>query len=360
MQTAEGAVKLVVRTRKATCAAQLAFAGETLADAFNDREPYDKKTHVFYLAAAPAREETLTQLYKRNRKNKRGRSERFAFGDAAPADPRALLAEYDSGIRPVRTERETLCDGVLYEHRLCEDKNGAPVHAFLLRVDSKKASLLVGTPEDGYAARKVRAKVPAMIDAAVKNGAPVVAAVNADFFDIFGDYSPSGLCVKNGRVIANADSNRPFVGIGKNGAPVIATLAEDPGLLPELAQAAGGLQMIVKDGALYDWAPLEPFSFVRHPRTAAGVTKSGEILLLEVDGRIPAYSNGATLVDLANILLAEGADRALNLDGGGSSVVYTKTAEGGFLLRSNPADLLRPNAKLIRKEFNCLLVVQRS
>ncbi|MBQ7688186.1 MAG: phosphodiester glycosidase family protein [Clostridia bacterium] len=358
MRTERG-LKAVVRTKKPTYKTLLSVADKTFADSFNDKEPYDKKTHVFYLPDTPAADTCLTFRYKRKKKNKRYQSASFLFGDPAFADRETLLREYDSGVTPVETETETLCDGVIYTHSLCKDKTGAPVHVFLLEVDSRKATLYVGTPGDGYESRKVRAKVPAMLDAAVKNGVNAVAAVNADFFDIFGDYSPSGLCVKNGRVIANADSARPFIGIKKDGTPVIASLAEDPALLPTLSQAAAGLQMLVKDGAICDFAPLEPFGFVRHPRTAAGVTKDGRILLLVVDGRIPAYSNGATLTDLAKLLLARGADRAVNLDGGGSSIVYTKK-NGEFLLRSNPADLLRPNAKLIRKEFNCLLVSTRS
>ena len=98
--------------------------------------------------------------------------------------------------------------------------------------------------------------------------------------------------------------------------------------------------MIVCDGKLSQWGPLEPFAYVRHPRTAAGVKKDGTILLLAVDGRIPAYSNGASLVDLAKLMLSFGADRAVNLDGGGSSVVYTKKGDE-FVLRNEPADLCR-------------------
>ena len=222
----------------------------------------------------------------------------------------------------------------------------------------KKNSLYVGTPNDDYKVGHVIAKVPEMIDSAVLNGQDVLAAMNADFFDMFGDGSPSGLCVKNGRVVANAESTRPFIGVKKDGSPVITTLTESPELLDELEQAAAGLEMILKDGELFEWGPLEPFSFVRHPRTAAGVTADGSVLLLEVDGRIPEYSNGASLIDLAELLKRFGAVRAVNLDGGGSSVTYTGAGDE-FLLRSNPADLERPRDKLIRDEYNCLLVVRK-
>lgn len=55
-----------------------------------------------------------------------------------------------------------------------------------------------------------------------------------------------------------------------------------------------------------------------HPRTAAGVTADGELLLLLVDGRQP-LSRGVTLEELAALMVDIGAEKALNLDGGGSS-----------------------------------------
>jgi exopolysaccharide biosynthesis protein len=57
-----------------------------------------------------------------------------------------------------------------------------------------------------------------------------------------------------------------------------------------------------------------------HPRTAAGVTRDGKLILLVVDGR-QIESSGVDLEDLASILLDLGAYEALNLDGGGSSTL---------------------------------------
>ena len=57
-----------------------------------------------------------------------------------------------------------------------------------------------------------------------------------------------------------------------------------------------------------------------HPRTAAGRTRDGRLLVLVVDGRQPE-SKGVTLEDLAVIMRDLGAVDALNLDGGGSSAL---------------------------------------
>ena len=55
-----------------------------------------------------------------------------------------------------------------------------------------------------------------------------------------------------------------------------------------------------------------------HPRTAAGITGDGTLVLLVADGR-QAVSRGLTLEGLAAAMLDIGAVEALNLDGGGSS-----------------------------------------
>jgi hypothetical protein len=58
----------------------------------------------------------------------------------------------------------------------------------------------------------------------------------------------------------------------------------------------------------------------RHPRTAVGVTASGELWFVVVDGR-QTMSAGATLPEMAQIMARLGCREALNLDGGGSSAL---------------------------------------
>jgi exopolysaccharide biosynthesis protein len=57
-----------------------------------------------------------------------------------------------------------------------------------------------------------------------------------------------------------------------------------------------------------------------HPRTAAGRTADGALILMVVDGRQTA-SRGVTLDELARLMVEAGAVDALNLDGGGSSTL---------------------------------------
>lgn len=62
----------------------------------------------------------------------------------------------------------------------------------------------------------------------------------------------------------------------------------------------------------------------RHPRTMAGVTKSGKLILVTVDGRRPGATVGASMVEAAQLMLWLGARQAINLDGGGSTAMVVK------------------------------------
>ena len=355
----ESGIKLAAGVSMPACCVCLRIGENTYEDAFNLAEPYDRKTHVFYLPENAWRPgEKATLFYSPFKRVKIQRKKTFVMPAPAFEDEEALLAEYDHGVRIVSEEKETLYEGLTYTKFTCTDNENKPVIVSLLETDLQNTALYIGTPGDGDTAKGVKATIPDMAAAAEAAGKNVLAGVNADFFDMFGDNHPSGLCVKSGRVISNVRPERPYIGQLDDGSAVIASQTDAPELTPRLAQAAAGMQMIVKDGRLFDWAPLEPFSYVRHPRTAAGVTADGKVLLLEVDGRIPAHSNGASLVDLGLFMIRLGAVRAINMDGGGSSAVYTKT-DGAFTLRTRPADLIRPNSMLIRKDFNAIFIVEK-
>jgi hypothetical protein len=61
------------------------------------------------------------------------------------------------------------------------------------------------------------------------------------------------------------------------------------------------------------------FGVRRNPRTMAGLTPGGDLLLVAVDGRRPGYSVGASFEEEAAIMDNLGAEEAVNLDGGGST-----------------------------------------
>lgn len=65
----------------------------------------------------------------------------------------------------------------------------------------------------------------------------------------------------------------------------------------------------------------------KHPRTAMGYTADGKLIILVVQGRMPGVAEGASLTQLAKLLLDLGCVEALNLDGGGSSCLLVNGKE---------------------------------
>jgi hypothetical protein len=130
--------------------------------------------------------------------------------------------------------------------------------------------------------------------------------------------------------------------------PVITTeLATEDGALlpgPQTGIVNGGPRL-VREGRTdipayaegFHW-PENPeflyrFGVRRNPRTLAGVTADGRLLLVAVDGRRPGHSVGASFAESAGIMRALGAADAVNLDGGGSTAMTV-----GEALVTRPSD----------------------
>ncbi len=116
-----------------------------------------------------------------------------------------------------------------------------------------------------------------------------------------------------------------------------------------LLMGLGGGPTLVKNGAVrithdeevffgsgIDWTN-------QRPRTAVGYTQDGKLIMLVAEGG-RLQSSGATLQQLAQIMLSLGAVEAMNLDGGGSTTMAVNGAlfnrpNGGTSQRSVPSIL---------------------
>ncbi len=80
---------------------------------------------------------------------------------------------------------------------------------------------------------------------------------------------------------------------------------------------------LIKNGEIYVDMTAQKLASIggRNPRTAIGYTKDNHLIMLTADGREGA-SIGLTLMELANLMKEFGCVNAMNLDGGGSTVMY--------------------------------------
>ena len=82
---------------------------------------------------------------------------------------------------------------------------------------------------------------------------------------------------------------------------------------------------LVKGGEVYVDMTAQKLASIggRNPRTAIGYTKDNHLIMLTADGR-EGSSVGLTLMELASLMKELGCVYAMNLDGGGSTVMYVK------------------------------------
>ena len=172
----------------------------------------------------------------------------------------------------------------------------------------------------------------------------VLAAVNADFFTP--DGGTVGSEVVGGKVMAARSrpalawrpGSPPWMGSAViEGDTLVAGWRVPFGVGDGVTEAVGGYpELLDRGGVVGDLGMGErpAFAASRHPRTAVGHDPdSGRLWLVVVDGRQAPHSVGMTLPELATLMQALGARDAINLDGGGSSVMVVL---GGA--RNRPSD----------------------
>lgn len=106
---------------------------------------------------------------------------------------------------------------------------------------------------------------------------------------------------------------------------------------------------LVRNGEVYIDMTAQKLDSIggRNPRTAIGYTKDNDLILITADGR-EGSSIGLTLTELANLLKGLGCVNAINLDGGGSTVMYVK---GQIVNRPHqPGGIALSNALVISKK----------
>jgi len=269
----------------------------------------------------------------------------FAFAACAPPDtPPELRALVPDAVvellRPDTVRGGRIAGGVWYRY-LWSGTGPWAIHvveADLTRCDLALQTLRAEARESGGRGHE---RVTSMV---ARSGGRILVAVNADFF------TPEGAAVGSEVVAGRVTSARARPTVAwRPGAPPwmgSASVRDDSlrvgwavGLQAGdgLTQAVGGFPELL-DGGLrvgdLGVADRPAFAASRHPRTAVAWDPARRLLLLVVvDGRQASYSVGMTLPELAKLLETWGAREAVNLDGGGSSVMVVLGAA-----RNRPSD----------------------
>lgn len=243
-------------------------------------------------------------------------------------------------LRPDSTRSTRIGAGVWYRYLWSAEGPWAVhlVEADLGRCDLALRTLRAAEREDGGRGRET---VTSMV-ARAPGG--VLAAVNADFFTPEG--TAVGTEVVGGDVmvartrpaLAWRPGEPPWMGrTAITGDTLLAGWPVPLGGGDGRTEAVGGFPELLDLGSRVGdlgVGELPSFAASRHPRTAVGYDPDARRLwLVVVDGRQSPYSAGMTLPELTSLLEALGAREAINLDGGGSSVLVVRGTA-----RNRPSD----------------------
>ena len=160
-------------------------------------------------------------------------------------------------------------------------------------------------------------------------------ATNAAPFNMDTGQCDCGVYISEGKVLGSGGWKPSFSVTGDGKLWAIGTLNASVVSSLNVTQSLTGFGWLVREGS--NVVPEAPNAYIA-PRTAIGVTKSGKLLILEVDGceqaRHCRWDIGKSEHSMADLLIKYGAYHAINLDGSGSSSFVVNGT-----VRNHPTDL---------------------
>lgn len=254
----------------------------------------------------------------------------------------------DGGAEESVPAMERIIDGLRYGRLEAVEPRPLAVHVLEVDLAIQGLAIEALVPPDPDGTGPAEASLVDPRQCATQPG--VVAAINANAFEALPD--ASGKSGKNWRAAMpvtivgwaqTSDGERSpalqgfdqfWVGsagrahVGKAGEPVEANARA----------AVAGFGMLVGGGSI-----LVRQDAALHPRTAVGTDAEGRrVWMVVVDGRQPGVSEGMTNHELATLMQRLGCTAALNLDGGGSSILLKTngkaSGQGDLEIMNRPSD----------------------
>ena len=234
---------------------------------------------------------------------------------------------------PEPIETQFIFEGITYGREIRRQPRPMIIHTITINLDAPDLAFLV-TPRDDINGFIYKARTVSQF---LSEFGPQL-AINGDFFDPWRengpfDYYPHvgdgtnirGFTASQGEIISQGyapatDYGTLFISVDNR----ITFDASDS----EVYHAISGIPLL-RDGAYAaSWGDAS-YLEKTHPRTAVALDSTRrQLIIVVVDGRQPNYSDGATMQQLADIVLDKGGYDALNLDGGGSSTLIVEGEDG--------------------------------
>jgi hypothetical protein len=236
--------------------------------------------------------------------------------------------------------REEWFAGVRYERLVFQQPRPVVAHVVWIDLQEPGLDFVVTAPQPSASGDVFADKTSGF---AARHG--VQLAINANFFYPFYnnhplDHAPHvgdpvrvvGLAASEGRVYGDPRESMVTLYLSRDRRISF----ERPS--GEVWHAISGLGYVLRDGAPVPFRE-NGINEVPYARMLVGVDGAGRaLLLLAVDGKQPAYSEGLTLAEAAELLLKQGAHTAIQLDGGGSATLVRQDVRGRIQLVNTPTN----------------------
>ncbi len=254
----------------------------------------------------------------------------------------SAVAIYDRGRPAPVPMRQKLSDGVIY--RRIVRVFPRPMIAHVIEIDTKVKGIgFLVTPPDSQGDQPLKARTTSQfldefnVQIAVNGDGfyPWWSRSPADYYPHVGDpIAPMGFSASNGDVYWKGENPgdlgiEPTLYISRRNALSFNVRPE------RVYNAISGDRMLIQKGEIVPGLDDKELD----PRTALGINRNGRYLyIVVVDGRQPFYSQGATFLELAELLKEQGVAIAMSLDGGGSSALVIDGQDGSPQLLNSPID----------------------
>ena len=108
----------------------------------------------------------------------------------------------------------------------------------------------------------------------------------------------------------------------------------------DVQNSVGYIDQVLANGVPQHRESTDAFAYTSHPRTLIGFKPDGSTVFMVIEGRgKPAdYQVGVSHYESGQLLLEQGCVNGFNLDGGGSSTLVVRNAQGGFTVMNDPSD----------------------
>ncbi len=161
--------------------------------------------------------------------------------------------------------------------------------------------------------------------------AGAVAGINGSYFNM-SELTSITYVKDNGRVVTGTVMNEKFRTSG-----ILSICAGNPDIAADTTasgrawEAIASGPILIDDGRVITYGEgisgWDSFYNRRHPRSLVGIDGDGFLWLIVADGRSKGNADGMTIDELTKLSALIGLTDALNLDGGGSSTLWTEAGD---------------------------------